>query len=76
MFIIHKYIFHCRIQYGRNTGERPWLTIEDTVLEQTGLLIGMYVTVYNYAHLFTVNQLWIVHDTAMKYIVRVCVYIT
>ena len=32
-----------RIQYGRSTGERPWLTIEDTVLEQTGILIGNYV---------------------------------
>ena len=31
---------HYRIQYGRSTGERPWLTIEDTVLEQTGALIG------------------------------------
>ena len=36
-------LFHCRIQYGRSTGERPWLTIEDTVLEQTGLLIGISV---------------------------------
>ena len=39
-------LFHCRIQYGRSTGERPWLTIEDTVLEQTGLLIGISV-LYN-----------------------------
>ena len=36
---------HYRIQYGRSTGERPWLTIEDTVLEQTGALIGMYMNV-------------------------------
>ena len=33
----------CRIQFGRSTGERPWLTIEDTVLEQTGILIGTYI---------------------------------
>ena len=32
-----------RIHYGVTTGERPWLTIEDTVLEQTGILIGMYI---------------------------------
>ncbi|XP_065886579.1 kynureninase-like [Dysidea avara] len=29
-----------RGQYGRNTGERPWVPIEDTVLEQSGILVG------------------------------------
>ncbi|XP_065886550.1 kynureninase-like isoform X2 [Dysidea avara] len=26
--------------YGRETGERPWISIEDTVVEQSALLIG------------------------------------
>ena len=46
LYVVIKRFLYCRIQYGRSTGERPWLTIEDTVLEQTGILIGMYVCVY------------------------------
>ena len=38
-----------RIQYGWSTGKRPWLTIEDTILEQTGILIGNYVSITTHA---------------------------